>query len=126
MRTKDTIRIGEGGDSLLVEVFELTPNQIRDYLRQQEAAARNAGEDGAGDADLVADLLLEVSFADLARMTNLTVGQMGDIPPRQLDRVVAKCREVNPRFFGLLTRLAKLGETILANGGGTWNGAAQS
>lgn len=58
--------------------------------------------------DLVTDSLLDsVRLHDLELMTNLTLADMEDMHPSELEQVIAGCKEANPTFFGLLARIAK-------------------
>ncbi|UGA38177.1 hypothetical protein JOS77_30635 [Chromobacterium haemolyticum] len=41
-------------------------------------------------------------------MTDLPLDEMAELPPSQLEKVLADCREVNSYFFDMQARLEKL------------------
>lgn len=53
-------------------------------------------------------LLPGISLTELAAMTNLPLEEMAELPPSQLEKVLADCREVNSYFFGMQARLENL------------------
>ena len=53
-------------------------------------------------------LLPGISLTELAAMTDLSLEDMAVLPPSQLEKVLADCREVNPNFFGMQARLENL------------------
>lgn len=60
-------------------------------------------------ADQVDALLLPgISLTELAAMTDLSLEDMAALPPSQLEKVLADCREVNSYFFDMQARLEKL------------------
>lgn len=90
-----------------VFVREMTVQQIRDYLR--DAAKGQTG-------DLVDVLLLgDCELSTMKRMCSITDAQIAEFKPSQLQEIKAKCRELNPDFFGLLTKLEGLAKAQPAN-----------
>ncbi|ACL71486.1 hypothetical protein Tgr7_0388 [Thioalkalivibrio sulfidiphilus HL-EbGr7] len=91
-----------------VTVKELTVAEIRAWLRGLDQA-----EAGGGMQDLV-DLALmdDVSLSDIARMTSLRTAEIEELTPSEIGAVVAVCREVNPRFFGLQDRLRMVARRV--------------
>ncbi|MBK0415187.1 hypothetical protein JD974_12305 [Chromobacterium haemolyticum] len=53
-------------------------------------------------------LLPGISLTELAAMTDLSLEEMAALPPSQLEKVLADCREVNSYFFDMQARLEKL------------------
>lgn len=53
-------------------------------------------------------LLPGISLTELSAMTDLSLEDMAALPPSQLEKVLADCREVNPYFFDMQARLEKL------------------
>jgi hypothetical protein len=86
-------------DERCVTVRELTVGDVRNWLK-------DTGADTPGDTVGVL-MLEEISLADLARMTSLSVEDMNSWRPSQLREVVAVAREMNADFFGLRGRLIK-------------------
>tara|TARA_Y100000780_G_scaffold226326_1_gene239973 strand:+ start:1259 stop:1579 length:321 start_codon:yes stop_codon:yes gene_type:complete len=90
-----------------VTVHEMTVQQIRDYLR--DAAKGQTG-------DLVDVLLLgDCELSTMKRMCSITDAQIAEFKPSQLQEIKAKCRELNPDFFGMLTKLEGLAKAQPAN-----------
>lgn len=93
MKKSKITTLGDGRDVLC---RELTVAEIRALLEHPPA-------------DQVDALLLPgISLTELAAMTDLTLQDMAALPPSQLEKVLADCREVNPFFFGMQARLEKL------------------
>lgn len=104
MRQEKQIEIG----GRTVTVRELTVAEIRAWLRGLDQA-----EAGGRMQDLV-DLALmdDVSLSDIERMTNLRMDEIEEFTPSEIEAVVAVCREVNPRFFGLQDRLRMVARRV--------------
>lgn len=91
------------GKSILLR--ELTVADIRNWL-----AALAVADDAPVD---LADVLLfedaGLRVGDFARLTNLSPEAIAALTPAALEQVLAKSREVNPRFFLALGRVLALG-----------------
>lgn len=65
--------------------------------------------DSEREGDLVLDALFEeVRLGDLPVMTSLTIEDIEQMLPSQLESVIDGCKKANPSFFGLLARLNKV------------------
>jgi len=75
---------------------ELSVAQVRQLLQQSQGA------------DLVDEVLLpDVRLPDLPLFTGLTVEEIDQMLPSDLEEVVAGCKEANPTFFRMLALLGK-------------------
>ncbi|WP_081575644.1 hypothetical protein [Chromobacterium haemolyticum] len=93
MRKSKITKLGDGRDVLC---RELTVSEIRAMFENPPA-------------DQVDALLLPgISLTELAAMTDLPLDEMAELPPSQLEKVLADCREVNSYFFDMQARLEKL------------------
>jgi hypothetical protein len=91
----------------LVNVRELTVGEVREYIRQEEAGWVSES------LDRVTDMILEdVSLRDIVAMTDLTLDEIDGMTTRQLQDVVAACREMNPGFFLMAARAKALLERV--------------
>jgi len=90
-------------DGREVTVRELTVGEVRQWLQELTSA-------GERPIDLIAEeLFAECSLEDLARMSELSVGEMDGIAPSELRKVVEAAKALNPDFFALRGRLVALG-----------------
>lgn len=90
-----------------ITVRELTVGEVRAWLASVEQIAT---EIDSGRPDVVALFLLDdCTFADLQRMSTVTAEQLDSLGQAELRDLAAKCRELNPDFFGLRSRLLSLG-----------------
>lgn len=91
-----------------VTVRELTVAEIRAWLRGLDQA------EASGCMQDLVDLALmdDVSLSDIGRMTNLKAHEIEEFTPSEIEAVVAVCREVNPRFFGLQDRLRMVARRV--------------
>lgn len=69
------------------------------------AALRQVMESVPPTSAVDALLLEDVPLPDLAIMTNLTDEQISGMRPSELREVLAGCKEANPDFFVMVTRL---------------------
>ncbi len=85
---------------------ELTVAEVRAWLQSLAVADEIEGVD-------LADVLLfedeGIRLRDFSRLTDLTFDRLQAMTPAELGDVLAKCREVNPRFFLALGRVLALG-----------------
>lgn len=106
-----------------VTVRELTVAEIRDWLKDLATA------DPDQPVDLADWLLFEdegLRLSDFTRLTNLSADELRDLAPSDLEAILAKCREVNPRFFLALGRVLALGRlSIQARNSTTSNAPAR-
>lgn len=87
-----------------VQVRELDVSEIRAHLN-----ALGRVPDDLAEFDLPGAMLFpEVSFDDLRAMSDLTDAELGLLAPSELRPVLDAVKEVNPDFFGMRARLAKL------------------
>lgn len=89
---------------------ELTVGEVRDWL--QSLAVPDAG----AEIDLADVLLFQdegIRLSDFTRLTDLSLDDLQRLTPAELADVLAKCREVNPRFFLVLGRVLALGQMSL-------------
>lgn len=94
-----------GSQSVIVR--EMTVQQVRAFL--QDAAQ-------GGAVDVVDAMLLgDCELNTLKRMCTLTDEQIDQLKPSELQAVKAKCQELNPDFFALLTKLEDLARARAAN-----------
>lgn len=91
---------------MMVGIHELTVDQVRDWLQSL------AVPDSAESVDLADVMLFEdegLRLRDFCRLTDLSSADLGHLTPADLDTLLIKCREVNPRFFLALGRVLALG-----------------
>lgn len=93
MKKSKITTLGEGRD---VVCRELTVAEIRALFEYPPADQVDAF------------LLPGISLTELAAMTDLPLEDMAALPPSQLEKVLADCREVNSYFFDMQDRLEKL------------------
>lgn len=104
------IDIGAGDKRRRVRVRELIVSEVRDWLQAL------ATEDPDVAIDLADYLLFEdagIRLVDFARMTDLSSQDLESLAPSDLESVLAKCREVNPRFFRVLDRVLATGRLAM-------------
>ncbi len=95
MRIEKKVKIGERE----VTVKELTVTEVRAWLESE----KRRDEKG----DLLRDMLIDgVSFADMARMSDVSIEEMEQMFPSQLQTLADACAEVNRVFFNLCARVA--------------------
>ncbi len=93
-----------------VEVRELTVGEVRQWLADLESEA-------AEEADIVGEFLRgDLSLRDLARLTDLTVEDMDDLPQSALAKIAETAKGLNPDFFGMRDRLNKAGQRMASAG----------
>lgn len=93
-----------------VEVRELTVGEIRRWLAEIEAEAES-------EVDLVGEFLRpDLSLMDLARLTDLTVEDMDDLPQSALGKITDMAKQLNPDFFGMRARLNEAGQRMVSAG----------
>lgn len=94
------------GEGRTATVRELTVGEIRVWLKELTLEST---------PDLVTEALFdEVSLGDLARMTDLTVGDMDALLPSQLRLLMETAREINRDFFALRAKLTMAARTMAA------------
>lgn len=94
----------------LASVRELTVAEVRDWLRALATPPEEAEIDLA-DWLLYQDEGLRVS--DFARLTDLSIEAVQALTPSQLDAILARAKELNPRFFSALGRVLAMGRMSL-------------
>lgn len=92
-----TERIGNAD----ITARELTVLEIRNWI----AALEQRRIDVVGDS-----LLDEFTIADIAMMTDKPVEYFDTLTPSALRQIAEACREVNRDFFGMLGRIAQVGQ----------------
>jgi len=90
-----------------VTVREMTVQQVRTFL--QDAAK------GVSTDTVDALILGDCELSTLRSMCTLTEEQIDALKPSELEAVKAKCKELNPHFFALLTKLTDMAKVHLAN-----------
>lgn len=101
-----TATITVGFQPLEVGVREITAGEVRAWLLELITAQDDR------EIDLADYLLFEDEawrLADFARMTSLDAVEIEALRPSDLEAVLIKCKEVNPRFFSVLERLRMRG-----------------
>lgn len=98
-----------GGRSVMVR--ELSVAEVRDWLKDLASAHPDA------EIDLADVLLYEAEglrLADFLRLTDLSPAELGALSVQtELEALLAKCKEVNPRFFTALDRLLATGRMAI-------------
>lgn len=90
-----------------ITVREMTVQQVRAFL--QDAAK-------GGTTDTVDALILDdCELSTLRSMCSLTVDQIGEMKPSELEAVKDKCKELNPHFFAMLAKLTDMAKAQPAN-----------
>lgn len=80
-----------------ISCLELTVGQVRGLLQPKPGA------------DLVDELLLEdVRLVDLPVFTGLSIEDIEQMLPSDLEQLVDGCKEANPSFFRMLAKVASL------------------
>lgn len=83
-----------------VEVKELAVHEVGKWLEDRKA------REAADEFDPVSILLLNGgALHDLPCMTSLDADAIQDMKPSDLQKVLDKCKEVNPHFFLMRERL---------------------
>ena len=96
-----------------VEVRELTVGEIRRCLAELESEA-------SAEADIVGEFLRsDLSLRDLARLTDLTVEDMDDLPQSAVAKIADAAKKLNPDFFGMRTRLSDAGKRLAQDASGS-------
>ena len=87
-----------------IVVLELTVRDQRQWLKQYFEQAAEAAKAKA-DYDVVSwKLFDEVRLYDIAFMTDLTMEDLEDMTPSNIQKVVDVCKKVNPHFFDMRKR----------------------
>lgn len=98
-----------GGRSVMVR--ELSVAEVRDWLK--DLASAHPDE----EIDLADVLLFEsegLRLADFLRLTDLSPAELGALSVQtELEALLARCKEVNPRFFKALDRLLATGRMAI-------------
>lgn len=90
MRRTESLMVGEKK----VTFRELTVSEVRDMLMSRT------------DQDFVSYFYYpDVTFAELSRMTDLSVDDFESFTQSQMDAVRDKAKEINPSFFVIRTAL---------------------
>lgn len=91
-------------DGREVAVLELTVRDQREWLKQRIQAGKDAAKAGA-EFDVIGWQLFEdMTFSDVAFMTDLEADDLEDMTPSAIEKVVNACKKVNPHFFGMRKR----------------------
>lgn len=102
MRKEDKIRI----NCIDITVKELTVGEVRhwmmDMVEQEKQKDKGLTEIAAHVVDQ--GFLKEVALSDICRMTDLTMSQLDQFTPSELELIVEKCKVLNPDFFSLRSR----------------------
>lgn len=99
MRVIREVKIGER----LVQVREMTVGEIRAWLSRKT--------EDLGDLIDVA-LFEDFSLGDVCAMTDLEAGDIDQLTPGGLGRVMDVAREINPDFFAMCARMVKMGRAL--------------
>lgn len=87
-----------------VVVRELTVGEIRAWLADKEQPG-----------NLVDSMLIEdISLSDLLILSDLTMADIEDMTPGEIDLVIGIAKEINVTFFAMRGKILELGEKILA------------
>lgn len=99
MRKVDTVMLNDQ----TIQVKELTVAEVRHWMMDIQAAENKE----TNTVDLVIDqsLFESIAIGDILRMTDLNHDQIDNFTPSQLQIIIAKCKELNPDFFGMRQRL---------------------
>ncbi|MEO5376436.1 MAG: hypothetical protein H7832_01425 [Magnetococcus sp. DMHC-6] len=85
-----------------IQIREVTAGEIRAWLVSLQSEKQ---------CDPVGDLLFpQTPLRVLSFMTDLSQEAMEQFTPMQLRDVLGECQEINPDFFGLLSRLMEAGK----------------
>jgi len=80
-----------------VNIHEVTVGEVREYLQAEET--------GNISIDPVTDLMFEdLSLRDLVFMTDITLADMDDMKPSQIQELIDACKGLNPHFFAMASR----------------------
>ncbi|MBF0602136.1 MAG: phage tail assembly protein [Nitrospirae bacterium] len=97
MKRMKEISIGDR----VVTVRELTVSEVRAWFKDLSGMRDNS-------IDLVNEALMaDASLGDMVRMSNITMDDLDNLTPSQIETLLAVCREVNPHFFQLRHRLSE-------------------
>ncbi|MCG3130191.1 MAG: hypothetical protein FLDDKLPJ_00940 [Phycisphaerae bacterium] len=97
MRVEKKLTLGERN----VTVKELTVAEVRAWMESEQRREEKG--------DLLRDMLIDgVSFADMARMSDLSIEEMEQLLPSELQQLADACAEANRVFFNLCARVAPL------------------
>lgn len=102
--TMKNVQIVDLGD-IKVEVRELTVGEVRGLYNQ------TLPEEAVND--MVAAWLLPMSMHELAAMTSLTVADMDNLLPSQVEEVIEVCKQVNRHFFTMGDRMNKAADRAM-------------
>jgi hypothetical protein len=101
---KSTKQISVNGKT--VNLKELTVVEVRQWMKDLEKVQTT-------DFDLVTEgIMQDVSLNDLLRMSDLTMTDLDEMAPSEIDIILATCRELNPHFFQLRDRLVNAARTL--------------
>ena len=104
MRRTKVIQIGEPPRD--VTFHELTVAEIRNWLASLEKSEEKA-------IDFISEGLMEEgSLSDIELMSDLSMKDLDQMAPSEIDALLALCRELNPRFFTLRNRLILASQAV--------------
>lgn len=96
------VTIGDGDKARDILVYEITPRQMRELLLQNPWPGDGADQEALWRYQIDMKLFDECSLTDLASFTRRPLSEIEDIPPKQLRKILAKAKELNPDFFSAL------------------------
>ena len=113
MRVTEVVLVGPEDAPREVLVRELTVAEMRNAIK-----SRVPDEQAGVDPDVIGLLLSEeMTFTDMANMSDLQPADFDDLTQSDLRAVRQKIRELNADFFGMLGRLQPLLAGVLRTTG---------
>ena len=97
-------------DGREVTVRELTLKDYRNWLKD---AVEESRRDGVPMYSVDRDLFEDMALTDLPRFTDLTPGQMDQMAPSSLKKVIEAVKEVNPDFFAMRGRMRNTATQVI-------------
>ncbi len=115
----------------VAEIRQWLKEEVEESVKQNKELSIEGGVKGVKDSlneavetvastglDLIGDWLLDDGpLSVLVRMTDLETENLDHFSPRELNVVMAACKEVNSHFFVLRGKLMTIGEQILRDKG---------
>lgn len=97
-----------------ITVKELTVSEVREWLKNVAVANKPVSGQPSKEVDVVGVMLFDwISFDDLERMSTVTKEFLENCTPSQVKLIADKCKDLNPDFFDMRSRLTALGKKAL-------------
>ncbi len=101
MRKEDNINI----NGIQIAVKELTVAEVRHWM--MDLVQREETNNNSDTIEFVIDQAFfdDIGISDVLRMTDLSSDLIKELTPSQLRLVIARCKALNPDFFGMRKRV---------------------